>query len=410
MKRMWAAAIVALALAWSGPAAAQDAVVHLVWHAEGGASEIWARRVERRLALEGLDPRTDDAWTLARGGSELEPHAALVRVESALAAAHRAMRDFDERAALSLLAAARTDATRSLSLPGAVAWAAEVELAIGRVAAQAGQLDLARASFARAFGLVPTRALGAAEAAPDVVTLANEVMQSVRAQPAGRFDVEVLWDDPALVFLDDQPLGRAPRRIETRAGTHVIRVEAEGAEPYVAWVDVLPGTRPPLDITLSPTALVAAVRAAREAFATAAMSAMPDRIGAIDAALGEPTVVWIVEGGSGPFDRALVTPCDRDRCHRPSRLETGSRASPLRALEADAIGPRARAQAVAWRDEALPLEMVTPPTGDVWSEAWPWALVGTGAAIVIGGVIAGIVIGTQSPPEHQLQVDPIFIP
>lgn len=405
------AAIVSLALAWCAPAHAQvEPTLHLVWHAEGGASEIWAGRVERRLADEGLVVATDDAWSRTRGGDQTEAHAALVRVEAALAAAREAMRAFDEAGALSVLAGARADATRSLALPGAVAWAAELELAMGRVAAQAGQTELARASFARAFGLAPTRALGAAEAAPDVVALADAVMREVRAQPASRFDVEVAWSDRALVFLDDQSLGAAPRRVETRAGTHVLRVEAEGAEPYVAWIDVLPGSRPPLSVTLSPTALGAALQSAREAFDDGAIVAIPARIRAIDRALGESVVLWIVEGGGGPFDRALVTACDRERCHVPSRLETSSRESPTAALETGALGARDRSAALAWRDEALPTEPVVPPPTDPWSEAWPWALVGTGAALVLGGIIAGIVVATEPPPEHRLQVDPMFTP
>ncbi len=402
-----------LALVWCTPVRAQEGpAIHVVWHAEGGPSEIWARRVERRLTDEGLDARTDDAWARVRVADQTGAHAALVRVESALGAARLAMRDFDEGAALARLAAARTDATRSLSLSGAVAWAAEVELAIGRVAAQAGQIDLARASFARAFDLVPTRALGAAEAAPDVVALADEVMRSVRAQPAGRFDVSVVSEreSGALLFLDDQPLGSAPRRVETRAGAHVLRVEAEGAEPYVAWIDVLPGTRPPLAITLSPTALAASVRAAHEAFVEGNIDALPARIRAIDAALGEPVVVWLVESGTGPFDRALVTPCDRERCHVSSRLETGSRESPSAALEAATLAPRSRREALTWRDEALPVDPIAPPATDAWSEAWPWALVGTGAALVLGGVVAGALVATQPGPEHHLQVDPTFTP
>lgn len=409
---MWKlAAVVSLALAWCAPARAQDEpALHLVFHAEGGASELWARRVERRLTSEGLETRIDDAWARERDADQTQAHGALVRVEAALAAARDAMREFDEARALTLLAAARTDATRALALAGSTAWAAEVELAIGRIAAQGGALDLARASFARGFGLAPTRALGAAEAAPDVVTLADTVMRDVRAAPSARFDVDVSGGEGAIVFLDDQPIGRAPRRIETRAGAHVLRVEAEGAEPYAAWIDVLPGSRPPLTVTLSPTALVGALAAVHIAFALGDIDAIPAQVRAIDAALGEPTVVWLVEGGSGPFERALATPCDRTHCHAPSRLETGSRESPSAALEAEGLAPRRRHDAIAWRDEALPIETALPPPTDPWSEAWPWALVGTGAAIVLGAVITGVVLATQPPPDHRLVVDPMFTP
>lgn len=409
MRTLLLTAVVALAL--SGQAHAQDeAALHVVLHAQGGASELWARRVERRLTSEGLETRSDDAWALERGADQREAYAALARVEAALAAAREAMRGFDEARALTLLAGARTDATRAFSLAGSTAWAAEVELAIGRIAAQGGAEDLARASFTRGFGLVPTRALGAAEAAPDVVALADQVLRDVRAEPAARFDVEVSGAEGALVFLDDQPLGRAPGHVQTRAGAHVLRVEAEGAEPYAAWIDVLPGTRPALAVTLSPTPLVGALRAARASFAGGDIDAVPAQVRAIDAALGAPTIVWLVEGGSGPFERALATPCDRTHCHAPSRLEPGSVESPSAALDDETTGPRRRHEAIAWLDEALPLEVALPPPVDPWSEGWPWALVGTGAALVIGGVIAGVVVATQPPPQHQLVVDPTFTP
>lgn len=386
-------------------ARAQEGAVHLVWHAEGGASERGAGRVERRLAAEGLDVRVDDAWASARGVDQTEAHAALVRVESALSSARTAMRAFDEHAALTILGGARTDATRALALSGAVAWAAEVELAIGRIAAQSGQIELARASFARAFGLAPARALGAAEAAPDVVALADEVRAAVRAQPASRFDVAVTWDEPALVFLDDQPIGRAPRRIETRAGAHVLRIEADGAEPYVAWIDVLPGTRPPLSVMLSPTVLVGAVRAAHEVVSSDDLDALPARVRAITSASREPVVIWVVEAVSGPIERAIVTPCDAERCHVPARIDPGSLASPIAALSSEAVSSVTRSLAIAWRDEPIPLEPPLPPPTDPWSEPWPWALVATGAAIVIAGIVVGVIFATLPPPDHELHVE-----
>jgi hypothetical protein len=409
---MWRlAALVSLALFWCATARAQDeAALHIVFRAAGGPSESWARLVRGRLVDEGLDTVGDDAWARERGADQRQAYAALVRVEAALAAAREAMRDFDEARALTLLAAARTDATRGLPLAGSAAWAAEVEIAIGRIAAQGGQLDLARASFTRGFGLVPTRELGAAEAAPDVVALADAVMREVRAEPAAHFDLDVIGSDGAVVFLDDQPVGRAPRRVETRAGAHVLRVEAEGSEPYAAWIDVLPGSRPPLSVTLSPTVLVGALRAAHAAFAAGEIDAIPAQVRTIDAALGAPVVIWLVEAGSGPMDRALATPCDRTHCHAASRLETSSRESPSAALEDEGVAPRRRHEAIAWRDEALPLEVVLPPPTDPWSEAWPWALVGTGAALVLGAIVTGVVVGTLPPPEHRLVVDPMFTP
>jgi hypothetical protein len=396
------AAIVSLALVWSVPCAAQ-APVHLVFHAEGGASELWARRVTRRLDDEGLETHADATWARERGADLSEAHAALVRVESALAAARDAMRAFDEHRALRALAAAQADVTIALALPGTVAWAAEVELAIGRVAAHAGLASLARDSFARAFALVPTRALGAAEAPPDVVALADEVMTEVRAQPTSRFDIDV-GIASATIYLDDQLLGAAPRHVEARAGAHVLRVEADGSEPYVARIDLLPGARPSMSVALAPTRLVGALDALGRGIEGGDVASAID---VLDAALGRPVVAWYVEAGDGPLDRALATPCDRSGCHAPARLEPETLASPLGALDAAAIDPRARRVAIAWRDEPLPIEAPPPPPTDVWSEAWPWALVGTGAALVIGGVIAGIVLATEPPPDHVRQIDPM---
>lgn len=409
MRTLVLALVVVLACAARSTAQVEPAV-HLVWHGEGGASETWAGRVARRLEGEGLHVEEGDAWALARGADRSAAYAALFRVEHGLATARQAVRDFDDAAALVALAEARDDASRALSLPGAVPWAAEVELAIGRVAAQTGQTTLARASFARAFGLTPTRALGAAEATPEVVALAAEVMRDVRAAPAGRFDVSVVWGERAFVYLDDQLLGTAPRRVETRAGAHVLRIEADGAEPYVAWIDVLPGSRPPLAVALSPTATVAALASVRAALAEGDSAVLPARIAALDAALGEPVVVWIVEGRTLPFERALATACDRDVCHVASRLDTASRASPTPALEAGPESPRALREAHAWLAEELPAEPPPPPPTDPWSEGWPWAIVGVGGALVLGGIVAGVVVATQPPPEHQLEIIPTFTP
>lgn len=385
--------------------------VHVVWASEGGPSERWAGLVAGRLEDEGVDVRLADDWARELPVDRRAAHDALARTERALADAREAMQTLDEARASALLASAHREVTNALALPGTVAWAAEVELALGRLAAQAGEPALARASFERAFLLAPARALGAAEAPPDVVAMAEDVMRSVRARPTGRFEIDVAWRGRALVYVDDQLVGAAPRTIEARVGTHVLRVEAEGARSYVARIDVLAGARPPMAITLSPTPAVSAIEAGRAAFARGDERAMHAALASLSEALGEPVVAWLVEGGGGPYDRAIVTPCDAERCTGPMRLETDTRESPLPALEAAPVLPRARARALAWRDEVIAADVETPtPPSDPWAEGWPWALVGTGAAIVVGAAIAGIVVAAQPPADHVLSVEPSWPP
>jgi hypothetical protein len=398
---------IVLVVLWSGlftsRTAAQETprTLHVVWPASGGASELWARRVERRLEDDGLDATGEiDAWARAAETHELEARAAIARVERAIRDARAAMRELDERSALSLLAAAEERAGRALVLGGSVAWFAEIELAVATTAAQAGLGDLARAAFARALSLAPTRVLGAADAPPDVVQLAEDTARALRAAPLGRF--EVTSETPrARLYLDDQLVGLLPLRVEARAGLHVLRVEAEGALPYATRVDVLPGARAPLTLALAPTRAVADAGAAYRASGHHDLDAIPPLVARLGEELDRPIVVWIVEAGLGPIERATAIACDASSCRAPSRLSTGSRESPATALDAASWTPTTERAALTWRDEPLPLEVVVPEV-DVWSEAWPWGLVGGGAALVIGGVITGIVLATEPPPDRPL--------
>lgn len=400
-------AIAAIVL-WGGPslpsaAAQDDRTLHVVWPAAGGASELWARRVERRLEDDGLDATGEtDAWARdAAGTRETDALAAIASVELAIRDARAAMRELDERRALSLLAAAEERASRALVLDGSVAWYAEVELAIAVTAAQAGLGELARAAFARAASLAPARVLGAADAPPDVVVLAEETARTLRAAPLGRF--EITSETPrARLYLDDQLVGALPRRVEARAGLHVLRVEADGAVPYATRVDVLPGTRAPLSVALAPTPAVAAAGAAYRASGRRDLAALPALAARLGEELARPIVVWIVEAGDGPFERATAIACDAETCREPARLSTGSRESPTTALGAGPWSAGADRASLAWRDEALPLEPIVPPPPDVWAEGWPWGLVGVGAALVIGGVVTGIVLATEPAPDRPL--------
>ncbi len=396
--------IVLCAAASPSSAAAQDEppALHVVWPAAGGASELWARRVERRLADDGLDTTGEtDAWARGAGRSEAEARDSLVLVETAIRDARAATRDLDERRALSLLATAEARASRALVLGGSVAWYAEVELAVATTAAQAGQGELARAAFARALSVAPTRVLGAADAPPDVVRLAEETARALRAAPLGRF--EVTSETPlARLYLDDQLVGALPRRLEARAGLHVLRVEADGAVPYATRIDVLPGTRAPVSIALAPTPAVAAAGAAYRASGRRDLGVLPGLAARLESVLGRRVVLWIVEAGSGPFERATAIACDSRDCRAPVRLSTSSRESPAAALEAAAWSPREERSSIAWRDEAIAPDAIVPPPPDVWSEAWPWAVVGGGAALVIAGIVTGIVLATEPPPERPL--------
>ena len=92
----------------------------------------------------------------------------------------------------------------------------------------------------------------------------------------------------------------------------------------------------------------------------------------------------------------------------PTRRRGRSRESPAAILDGAAWSHAADRASLAWRDEALPLEPIAPPAPDVWSEAWPWGLIGGGAALVIAGVVTGIVLATEPAPDRPLVfvVDP----
>lgn len=64
---------------------------------------------------------------------------------------------------------------------------------------------------------------------------------------------------------------------------------------------------------------------------------------------------------------------------------------------------RALRQAIARHEQAPPVEAPTAapaePAHDVTSEAWFWPVVGGGIALVLAGVVVGIVVGTQPTDE-----------
>lgn len=85
------------------------------------------------------------------------------------------------------------------------------------------------------------------------------------------------------------------------------------------------------------------------------------------------------------LERAPEDAANRDEAER--RLRALREAAAARNAEAARVTP-------------LPVERTAPvPSGDITSEGWFWPVVGGGAALVIGGVIIGIVFASQPQPE-----------
>ena len=166
-------------------------------------------RAEPPEALQGADWLLADHWPSAPGVTltDLVP---LRQVEDLLAAARRSRAELDEATALRRLAEAQRLAWEALSVPGAAAFCAEVELQLAVTAAQAGHWELAADSLARAARLDAPRRLLSAEASPQVVALADRVFRDAAAGAEGELPISVDAAG-ARIFLDDIDRGLAPQ-------------------------------------------------------------------------------------------------------------------------------------------------------------------------------------------------------
>ncbi|HHH29859.1 MAG TPA: PEGA domain-containing protein [Polyangiaceae bacterium] len=263
---------------------------------------------------------------------------------------------------------------------------------------------MSEAALSRAASVDPGRTVQAAEARPEVAARAREISQAALTGPRGSFEVRADAQD-AVVSLDDTRVGALPTVIEASVGPHVIRIDAPGYHAWARVVTVFEGSRPPLEVTLSPTLRRAAVVRARRSIHSGDRSGLSAYF-ALD---GAPPIVHL-RPGAGVLDRALLTVCRRDGCAGPRLLE-----SPLdsaffgRGLEVTAAplatSPR---QAARWLTQSSP---PTDPTTPWWERWYVWTVAGAVLAAGVGAAL-GIVSSqqAQSDPPLILIVDPGGLP
>jgi hypothetical protein len=355
----------------------------------------------RQIRVRGPGQVDPADWVLAEAwppdpGVTPADLAPLRQVEALLAQARRSAAELDEGAALRSLAQAQRLAWDALSVPGAAAFCAEVELQLAVTAAQAGRWELAADSLARAARLDRPRRLLAAEASPEVVALADRVFRDAAAGAEGELPIRV--DAPrARIFVDDIDRGLAPQRVRVRAGTHALRIEAPGRLPYHARIEVTQGVRPEQQFVLAPDPRALAKTVVRDAlgadattiaYATSALLSAAPEIGA---------VVWIERDPR--FTRELVHACDASGCRAPVRLEHGQPTDDPAGVR---LTPETLREARDWMRGESVLGIGRAKASDTpwWSRWYVWTAL---AALVIGGGAAAAA-ALEPEPTRTLRV------
>ncbi len=400
-------------LIWASPgvAAAQpDPEIALVLVSpDPGAPEPRVREftthVERAARRAGYQVISDPiAWAegraLALGALDAGRVDAFKQVERLIVDARARTASLEESAALDSLAQADRIAQAHADVPGAAAWIAEVQTAIGITASQVegdGLDELAADAFRRVATLDPSRGVRAAEAPPEVCRRATEITAAVAMRPRGSFEVRTSAPN-ATVYLDDRELGTLPRIVRAPVGTHVLRVEAPGRSPWGQVIEVLEGRRPPMVVALAANPMVVSARRLSTEMAAGDFS-----FGIRLAELLGVSAVWFLRVGDGDQDRALLMRCSGEGCALPRRLsldEVPFVLPAFRPVEDLAPTNRAYAQGLSWLQEEE--VFVPPPPPLPWWRRW-YVWVGVGA--VLAGAISAIAVSTQPDPTQVLEVD-----
>jgi hypothetical protein len=315
----------------------------------------------------------------------------LAHIERHLAEARAQAAALDEADALATLAEAASLSEQVGDVPGASAWQAEIQLMIGATAAQAGLRELAEFSFRRAALLEPARRLLQAEAPPLVVETYERVARQVALAPFGSFEVRT--EVPAAsVFLDDVLQGVAPLRMRAVVGRHVLRVQAAGYRPYGALIDVLPGSRPPIELALSPQPALDAAEELERAARRGDYERVVRRLRAVAEFTGRARSALVIEL-SPDARRALLVRCQVSGCDRAERLPdaTGVTAAP-HALTAPGLR----------RDRDWLAAQATAHEPPNWWQHW---YVWGGALVVTAAVGATLwALGAEADPDQRLRV------
>ena len=321
---------------------------------------------------------------------------AFEEVEALLVEARSRAGHLDEAGALASLMQALRVVESHADVAGSSRWVAEVRVALGVVAAQAGLEGLMEASLASAALLDPSRGLGAAEARPSVTARAAEIAREVATRPRGRFIVHS--DAPgAVVFLDDRPFGPSPAAVEAPIGRHLLRVEAPDHLPYGAMIDLFEGERAEM-----PVALARTPRASLEAdlFDRGARYDVEALVEALARARreGRPLRAWLIDAGPGARERALLTRCDDRGCSAPLRLE--------RALSAPEAPTAPLAARSLYAGRALDLDWLSADVAGArppprWYQRWyVWVPVG----VILLGAAAASTAAVRRRPDDDLEI------
>jgi hypothetical protein len=350
--------------------------------------ESWTKLVSAR---KGPLERGDLAWARlppAIGSARL---GLLVDIERHLAEARGQAAALREADALATLAQAASVSEQLGDVPGASAWQAEIQLRIGATAAQAGLQELAEFSFRRAALLEPGRRLLQAEAPPLVVAAYERVARQLALAPLGSFEVRSAAP-VASVFLDDVLQGVAPLRVRAVVGRHLLRVQAAGYRPYGALVDVLEGSRPAIEVALSPEPALAAAEELERAARRGDYDGVVRGLRRVHEFTGSARSVLVIES-SPDARRALLVPCQVSGCDRAERLPDEAGATPLRhALTAPGLR----------RDRAwLAANAIADESPNWWQRWYVWG----GALVVTAAVGATLWALSREPdPDPRLRV------
>jgi hypothetical protein len=319
----------------------------------------------------------------------------LRQVEELLATARKSAAELDESGALRSLAQAQRLAWDALSVPGAAAFCAEVELQLAVTAAQAGRWELAADSLARAARLDGPRRLLAAEASPEVVALADRVFRDAAAGAEGEVPIGV-DAERARIFVDDVDRGVAPQRVRMRVGTHALRIEAAGRLPYHARIEVAQGVRPPQRFVLAPDPRVLAKARLRASLTADAATLEQNAAALLSAAPELRAVVWLESDARST--RRLVQRCDVNGCGEPARVERDqAQPTPATRLTAETLFA-----ARAWLHDDARIAQASARKDDAsWWQRW---YVWTAAAAIVIGASAVAVVAHEPAPSRSLRV------
>ena len=338
-----------------------------------------AARLRARIASHAVDPIAAATVPTPIDPSRLSD---LQRVEDLLLHAREQTAALAEADALATLAEASRIADQEADLPGAPAFCAEVQLALGVTAMQAGFSWLALDAFRRAATLDPSRRLLDAEASPAVVQAYAQVVREVALAPVGEVEVRA-GVALARVYVDDVDRGAAPVRLRLTVGRHALRVEAPGHRGYGAFVDVLEGARPPLLVQLSPTPALDAARALDAAAAQGDYAAVRAAMAALRDASASPEDVIVVEG-SPVGKKLLLVRCDAEACRGPQRVRAEAPWDPGRAPALDAARLAAGRSWLAETERAPRAEH----SASLWTRWYVWGGVAVVAAVATGFALA----------------------